>query len=133
MKTRQFVNLYPVFLVILVSLFASCETETNATYYIQNNSDSIITVEFNDYFADISTEYVWPNEKRYLKYFSKRGKEFNEMDPTAPFGNLLIVMNYRGDTCKKEVLNVNNWFITMKNNESSADHEYTLTIENEDF
>jgi len=121
-------------LFLAVVLLSSCEKETYLDYYIDNQSSSVITVDGSDiiHSTDID-QTINPNEKKDVAAWSKRGKQTDYFEPTAMFGNDLIITNTSGDTLAKDYKLLSNWISDVDVQRAEASHEYILVITDADF
>ena len=121
-------------LFLALILLSSCEKETYLDYYIDNQSSSVITVDGSDiiHSTDID-QTINPNEKKDVAAWSKRGKQIEFFEPTAMFGNDLIITNALGDTLIKDYKLLSNWTSDVDDQRAVASHEYILVITDADF
>ena len=122
--------------ILIFALFflSSCEKETYLDYYIDNQSSSVITVDGSDiiHSTDID-QTINPNEKKDVAAWSKRGKQTDYFEPTAMFGNDLIITNASGDTLAKDYKLLSNWISDVDEQRAVASHEYIIVITDADF
>jgi hypothetical protein len=122
------------FLLITLFTLSSCEKETFLDYYIDNQSSSVINVDGSDiiHSTDIN-QTINPNVKKDVAAWSKRGKQTDYFEPTAMFGNELIITNVSGDTLAKDYKLLSNWISDVDEQRAVASHEYILVITDADF
>ena len=65
--------------------------------------------------------------------WSKRGKQTEYFEPTAMFGNDLVITNASGDTLTKDYKVLSNWTSEVDDQRAVASHEYILVITDADF
>lgn len=121
-------------LFLAIFFFSSCEKETYLDYYIDNQSSIVINVDGSDiiHSTDID-QTIKPNEKKDVAAWSKRGKQIEFFEPTAMFGNDLIITNAPGDTLIKDYKLLSNWTSDVDDQRAVASHEYILVITDADF
>ena len=121
-------------LFLAIILLSSCEKETYLDYYIDNQSSSVIAVDGSNiiHSTDID-QTINPNEKKDVATWSKRGKQTDYFEPTAMFGNDLIITNALGDTLTKDYKLLSNWTTDVDDQRAVASHEYILVITDADF
>ena len=129
-KSNKF--LLPILLSIL--FFSSCEKETYVDYYIENQSSSVIIVGGSDiiHSTDIART-INPNENRNIATWSKRGIQTDLFEPTAIFGNGLVITNALEDTILKDYKILANWTSDVDDNRNVAEHKYVLVVSDSDF
>ena len=122
------------FLFLSVIFLSSCEKETYVDYYIDNQSSSAIIVDGSDiiHSTDID-QTIEPNVKKDVAAWSKRGKQTDFFEPTAMFGNDLVITNASGDTLTKDYKLLSNWTSDVDDQRAVASHEYILVITDADF
>lgn len=122
--------------ILILALFflSSCEKETYLDYYIDNQSSSVITVDGSNiiHSTDID-QTINPNEKKDVASWSKLGKQTDFFEPTAMFGNDLVITNATGDTLIKDYKLLSNWTSEVDDQRAVASHEYVLVITDDDF
>lgn len=129
-KSKKFI--FSILLSIL--FFSSCEKETYVDYYIENQSSSVITVGGSDIIH--STEIartINPNEDRNIATWSKRGIQTDLFEPTAIFGNSLVITSASGDTILKDYKILENWTSDVDDNRNVAEHKYFFVVKDSDF
>lgn len=129
-KSKKFI--FSILLSIL--FFSSCEKETYVDYYIENQSSSVITVSGSDIIH--STEIartINPNENRNIATWSKRGMQTDLFEPTAIFGNSLVITIASGDTILKDYKILENWTSDVDDNRNVAEHKYFFVVKDSDF
>jgi hypothetical protein len=121
-------------LFLAIILLSSCEKETIVDYYIDNQSSNTITVNGSDIISSTDIDQtINPNEKKDVAAWSKRGKQTDFFEPTAMFGNDLIITNASGDTLIKDYKLLSNWTTEVDDQRAVASHEYILVINDADF
>lgn len=114
--------------------FSSCEKETYLDYYIDNQSSSVITVDGTNIIASTDIDKtINPNEKKDVAAWSKLGKQTDFFEPTAMFGNDLLITNASGDTLTKDYKLLSNWTSDVDDQRAVANHDYILVITDADF
>ena len=129
-KSKKFI--FSILLSIL--FFSSCEKETYVDYYIENQSSSVINVGGSDIIH--STEIartINPNEDRNIATWSKRGIQTDLFEPTAIFGNSLVITSASGDTILKDYKILENWTSDVDDNRNVAEHKYFFVVKDSDF
>lgn len=122
--------------ILIFTLFflSSCEKETYLDYYIDNQSSSVITVDgSNVIYSTNIDQTINPNEKKDIASWSKLGKQTDFFEPTAMFGNDLIITNTSGDTLTKDYKLLSNWTSDIDDQRAVASHQYILVITDADF
>lgn len=121
-------------LFLAIILLSSCEKKTYLDYYIDNQSSSAIIVDGSDiiHSTDID-QTIEPNVKKDVAAWSKRGKQTDFFEPTAMFGNDLVITNEAGDTLTKDYKLLSNWTSDVDEKRAVASHEYVLVITDTDF
>lgn len=122
--------------ILIFTLFflSSCEKETYLDYYIDNQSSSVITVDgSNVIYSTNIDQTINPNEKKDIASWSKLGKQTHFFEPTAMFGNDLIITNTSGDTLTKDYKLLSNWTSDIDDQRAVASHQYILVITDADF
>lgn len=121
-------------LIFALFFFSSCEKETFIDYYIDNQSSSAISVDGTNIISssDIN-KTINSNEKMDVAVWSKRGKQTEYFEPTAVFGNDLVITNASGDTLTKDYKLLSNWTSEVDDRRAVASHEYILVITDADF
>jgi|TARA_B110000483_G_scaffold241433_1_gene324426 hypothetical protein len=123
-------------LILFLAFFflSSCEKETYLDYYIDNQSSNVINVDGSDiiHSTDIY-QTINPNEKKNVAAWSKRGKQIEFFEPTAMFGNDLIITNAPRDTLTKDYKLLSNWTSDVNDQRAVASHECVLVITDVDF
>lgn len=121
-------------LILALFFFSSCEKETYLDYYIDNQSSSVITVDgSNIIHSNDIDQTINPNEKKDVASWSKLGKQTDFFEPTAMFGNDLVITNATGDTLIKDYKLLSNWTSEVDDQRAVASHEYFLVITDADF
>ncbi len=122
--------------ILIFALFSlsACEKETFVGYYIDNQSSSMISVDGTNIIASSDIDKtINPKEKKDVAVWSKRGKEAEYFEPTAMFGNDLVITNASGDTLTKDYKLLSNWISEVDDQRAVASHEYILVITDADF
>ncbi len=121
-------------LIVILFFASSCETATFVDYYIDNQSDSAITVKGTNIIASSEINMtINSNEREDIATWSKLGKETDYFEPTSMFGFDLVITNVLGDTLVKDYKVLSNWTSDIYDHRTSASHEYILVITNVDF
>ncbi|RFC55291.1 hypothetical protein [Brumimicrobium aurantiacum] len=124
---------FPYLLLILFG-FISCEKETQLDFFIENQSLSTINIEGTNIISSTDIDQTI-NQKvqKNVATWSKRGKQTDYFEPTAIFGNNLIITNATGDTLIKDYKLLSNWNASVDDQRTIASHEYVLVISDTDF
>lgn len=121
-------------LIFALFFLSSCEKETFVDYYIDNQTSSIISVNGTNIIASTNIDKtISPNEKKVVADWSKRGKQTEYFEPTAMFGNDLVITNALGDTLTKDYKLLSNWTSDIDDQRTVANHNYNLVITDTDF
>ena len=121
-------------LIVILFFASSCETATFVDYYIDNQSDSAITVKGTNIIASSEINMtINSNEREDIATWSKLGKETDYFEPTSMFGNDMVITNAVGDTLTKDYKVLSNWASNVDDQRTSASHEYVLVITDSDF
>lgn len=121
-------------LILAFFLLSSCEKETFVRYAVENQSSSSIQIEGFDIIHAISIdETIKQNETRDIANWSKLGKETSYFEPTAMFGDSLLITNALGETLTKDYRLLSNWTSTVEDKRAVANHLYTIVITDADF
>jgi hypothetical protein len=121
-------------LIFALFFLSSCEKETFVDYYIDNQTSSIISVNGTNIIASTNIDKtIRPNEKKVVADWSKRGKQTEYFEPTAMFGNDLVITNALGDTLTKDYKLLSNWTSDIDDQRTVANHNYNLVITDTDF
>jgi hypothetical protein len=121
-------------LLLAIILLSACEKETYLDYYVYNQSSSAIIVDgFNIIHSTDIFQTIEPNVRKDVAAWYTRGKQTALFEPTAIFGDDLIITNTSGDTLTKDYKLLSNWTSDVDDQRTVASHEYILVITDTDF
>lgn len=117
-----------------VALLASCETETHASFALENNSASKIYISGTSAFSGESLQDTLKvGEAEIMDAFNKRGIDFDTLSPIDFLGTDHLITNANGDTLQKSFAPISHWKVDITGGSHLVYHLYTLTITDQDF